>query len=150
MSAPEPSGSVAIPCPFAVEPFVPAVLFLSIAATTVADQAAGGGEPIKIGLQREAGHRVAMRHGVGIIKEFIEIGAPATSLRRRPAVRRLLTYLTKHPDIRYVIVPAPHRFARTAAHARLLRGHLQRLGVRILLEAPDPGHGADSLGEAWA
>ncbi|WP_084538009.1 recombinase family protein [Nocardia puris] len=128
--------------------FPPAVMFLSIAAISQADIAAGG-EPIRIGLQRQAGHRTALQHGIGVVKEFIEIGAPATALRRRPALRRLLAYLKNHPDIRYVIFPSVHRFARTTDHAELLRGHFSRLGVRIILATSPSGkrRAADLKGE---
>jgi DNA invertase Pin-like site-specific DNA recombinase len=115
--------------------FPPAVLFLSIAAASPADRLVGG-EPIMIQLQREAGQRMATKHGVGVVKEFVEIGAPAISLRRRPVLRRLLAYLKNHPDVRYVIFPGVHRIARSSAHAELLRNHFDRLQVRIILTIP--------------
>ncbi|MDO3645655.1 recombinase family protein [Nocardia mangyaensis] len=124
--------------------FPPAVLFLSIASTNQADLAAGG-EPIRIGVQRQVGHRTALQHGIGIVKEFIEIGAPATSLRRRPTLRRLIAYLKHHPDVRYVIFPGPQRFAKTRAHAELLRGHFQSLNVLVLLALPGSQHDRELL-----
>ncbi|MEV0707392.1 recombinase family protein [Nocardia aurea] len=111
--------------------FQVAVLFLSVADISEADRSAGG-EPIKIGLQRETAYRTAIRYGVGVVKEFVEIGAPATSLRRRPVLRRLLSYLKSHPDIRYVVFPGENRFARTVAHAELLRRHFCQLGVCVV------------------
>ncbi|MGW4366303.1 recombinase family protein [Nocardia takedensis] len=117
---------------FHLPTFPAAVLFLSIATTSDADRAAGG-EPIRIGVQRSTGHQEALNRGIGVVKEFVEIGTPATSLRRRPVLRRLLAYLQNHPDIHYVIFPAPHRFAHTDEHAYLLRNHFRRLDVRILI-----------------
>ncbi|MFE9789219.1 recombinase family protein [Nocardia salmonicida] len=118
--------------------FPPGVLFLSVAGFTAADNAAGGREPIKIGLQREAGYHTALQRGIGIVKEFVEIGASATSLRNRPALRRLLAYLKSHPEISHVIFPGPHRFARTREHAALLNQHFTRLNVLILIAGHDP------------
>ncbi|MBF6276405.1 MULTISPECIES: recombinase family protein [Nocardia] len=119
--------------------FTPAVMFLSVAAVSEADRAAGG-EPIRIQLQREAGFRTAAKHQLGIVKEFVEIGAPATSLRRRPVLRRLLAHLEQHPDIRYAIFPSARRFALNSAHAQLLTEHFRRLDVRVLLPNQDSQH----------
>lgn len=113
------------------ECFQVAVLFLSVAGMSEADRSLGG-EPIKIGVQRVNAYRLAVRYGVGVVKEFVEIGSPATSLRRRPVLRRLLAYLKNHPDINYVVFPGEHRFARTTEHAELLRRHFCRLGVRVI------------------
>ncbi|MFB8276922.1 recombinase family protein [Nocardia colli] len=116
--------------------FTAAVLFLSTAARP--DYSAPDSEPIRIGVQREAGHRLATTHGLGIVKEFVEIGAPATSLRRRPVLRRVLAYLEQHPDIRVAIFPAPHRFSRDSAAVQHLRERFQRLGVQTLADTPRP------------
>ncbi|MBF6446626.1 recombinase family protein [Nocardia elegans] len=129
--------------------FMPAVLFLSVAAVSEADKAAGG-EPIRIQLQREAGFRTAAEHQLGIVKEFVEIGTPATSLRRRPVLRRLLAHLKQHPDIRCVIFPSARRFARTSAHAQLLAEHFRRLDVRVLLPNQDSQHPIALLAETLA
>lgn len=115
--------------------FQVAALFLSASGMSEADRSAGGGEPIRIGIQRDAAYRVAIRHQIGVVKEFVEVGAPATSLRRRPALRRLLDYLKNHPDIRYVIFSGENRFAHTDSHARLLHGHFKRLNVRVVIIA---------------
>ncbi|MGV9834253.1 recombinase family protein [Nocardia niigatensis] len=111
--------------------FTPAVLFLSIAARSEADLAAGG-EPIGIQLQRESGLRTADHHQLGIVKEFVEIGAAATSLRRRPVMRRMLRYLIAHPEVTIAIVPAPHRFSRSAGDAEHLHTQLGQLGVDVI------------------
>ncbi|WP_280483575.1 recombinase family protein [Nocardia farcinica] len=124
--------------------FPPGVLFLSVTGFTAADSAAGGREPIKIGLQRDAGYRTALQRGIGIVKEFVEIGASANSLRTRPALRRLLAYLGAHPEISHVIFPGPHRFARTRQHAALLNQHFTRLNVLILIAGPDPHLGVSA------
>ncbi|WP_425303470.1 recombinase family protein [Nocardia wallacei] len=112
--------------------FTPAALFLSTAARSRADIAIGG-EPIAIQVQREAGLRIASQHNLGIVKEFVEIGAPATSLRRRPTLRRMLAYLERHPDVRSAIFPGPHRFSRNVTTAEQLRNRFQQLGVEVIL-----------------
>ncbi|WP_094024088.1 recombinase family protein [Nocardia cerradoensis] len=115
--------------------FMPAVMFLSVAAVSEADRAAGG-EPIRIQLQREAGFRTAAEHQLGIVKEFVEIGTSATSLRRRPVLRRLLAHLEQHPDIRCVIFPGPRSVARAGAHRDgAVHHHFKRLGVDVVLPA---------------
>lgn len=118
--------------------FPTAVLFLSIARLSAADRAAGGDEPIGIGVQREVGHRAALRRGLGIVKEFIEIGVPADSLRNRPVLRRLMAYLESHPDIRYIIYTGTYPpYTHIPPHAISLYHHFKRLGVSLLFSAPD-------------
>ncbi|WP_280448637.1 recombinase family protein [Nocardia brasiliensis] len=112
--------------------FTPAVLFLSIAASPVTALATGD-EPIKIQVQREAGFRLADQQQLGIIKEFVEIGAPATSLRRRPVLRNMLTYLQQHPEVRFAIFPGPHRFSREVGHSARLQKRFRQLRVGIML-----------------
>ncbi|WP_109528685.1 recombinase family protein [Nocardia aurea] len=116
--------------------FEPAVQFLSVAAPTAADRAAGGGEPIKISVQRESGRRGALQRGVGIVKEFTEIGAQK-SLRTRPVLRRLLAYLNSHPDIRYIIYTGTCHYARSSPLVEVLSRHFQRLGVGVLVSESD-------------
>lgn len=112
--------------------FTPAVLFLSMASRSDADQAAGG-EPIAIQLQREAGFRVAAEQQLGIIKEFVEIGAPATSLRRRPTLRRMIAYLEQHPEVCVAIFPGPHRFSRDVGASQRLQERFRQLGVEVTM-----------------
>lgn len=111
--------------------FTPAVLFLTTAHTghsnTVTDA-----EPMAIKRQRELGLLTASALGVGVVKEFIEIGAPATAIGKRPQLRKLLSYLRKHSDVRYAIFPHRARFARNHAHRSNLRDRLARLGVQIV------------------
>ncbi|WP_040694417.1 recombinase family protein [Nocardia vinacea] len=123
-----------------VAPFTPAVLFLSTA--TRPEGTAAGSEPIKILVQREAGHRLAHQHGLGIIKEFVEIGAPATSLRRRPSLRRMLAYLQQHPEVRFAIFPGPQRFSRQIGHSAHLHRRFSELAVGVMLSEHDQPDGA--------
>ncbi|WP_306359833.1 recombinase family protein [Nocardia sp. CC227C] len=116
--------------------FVPAVLFLSTAAGRQGVWQYG--EPIRIQVQRDAGHRLAVERGFGIVQEFVEIGVPAISLRRRPALRRLLAYLARHPNIRAVIFPGRHRFARDLAAAERLHNRFRRLNVALILASGEP------------
>ncbi|MBH0781879.1 recombinase family protein [Nocardia bovistercoris] len=110
--------------------FITAVLFLSMAHApnnTSEVQA----EPMAIKRQREYGLLTASALGVGIIKEFIEIGVPATALHYRPQLRKMLDYIRKHPDIRYAIFPRQERFARHPTHHVNLHEHFERLGVKV-------------------
>ncbi|UGT62880.1 hypothetical protein [Nocardia asteroides] len=129
--------------------FPTGVLFLSIETPSAADKAAGSEEPIAIGIQRDIGHRLAVDRGIGIVKEFVEVGIPAASLRRRPVLRRALAYLETHPGISYVVVPGPVPPISTRAHAELMVSHLKRLRLRVVLSdqtiatapelSPEPG-----------
>ncbi|MFI9636641.1 recombinase family protein [Nocardia sp. NPDC051929] len=114
----------------ALTDFTPAVLFLSTAAQ--AHGLLADGEPIRIQVQREAGHRLATENKLGIVKEFVEIGTGATSLRRRPALRRMLTYLQQHPEIRVAIFPDPHRFSRNYVASQSMHQRLRKLGVDVI------------------
>lgn len=124
--------------------FAPGVLFLSVAGYSAADTAAGGQEPIKLELQREAGYRTALERGIGIVKEFAEIGPSATALRNRPTMRQLFRYLREHPEISHVIFPGVYRFAGTREHATLLKQHFRNLKVRVLLVRSDRAAGSSS------
>ncbi|WP_280317089.1 recombinase family protein [Nocardia wallacei] len=118
------------------ELFTPAVLFLSVAARSQADQAAGG-EPISIQRQRNTGLRIADERQVGIVKEFVEVGTPAISLRQRPVLRRMLAYLERHPDVRIAIFPGLHRFSRNFASGQHLYNRLHQLGIDVILASGD-------------
>ncbi|APE33872.1 hypothetical protein BOX37_07690 [Nocardia mangyaensis] len=111
--------------------FTPAVLFLSVAnaSNVVTDDQ---GEPLAIKRQREYGLLTASALGVGVVKEFIEIGVPATALRYRPELRKMLGYLRIHPDVHYAIFPHQGRFAQHYAHRTSLRDRFGRLGVRVV------------------
>jgi DNA invertase Pin-like site-specific DNA recombinase len=111
--------------------FTPAVLFLTTAHTGQSDTTKDA-EPMVIKRQRELGLLTASALGVGIVKEFIEIGAPATAIGKRPQLRKLLSYLRKHSDVRYAIFPHRARFARNHTHRANLRDQLTQLGVRIV------------------
>jgi DNA invertase Pin-like site-specific DNA recombinase len=111
--------------------FVPAVLFISAAHIEQAGFASNP-EPVTIKRQRELGLLTASALGVGVIREFIEIGVPATALNKRPQLRKMLSYLHIHPEVRFAIFPHKGRFARNRAHWATLRDHFDRLGVRIV------------------
>ncbi|MGV9676423.1 recombinase family protein [Nocardia sp. NPDC003482] len=110
--------------------FPAAVLFLSIASAS--SPTSSSGEPLAIQAQREAGHHKASALGVGVVKEFIEIGAPATSLRQRPTLRAMLDYLTTHPEVRTALFPSPGRFARSLAHTQQLLDTFESLSVAVI------------------
>ncbi|MBF6185036.1 hypothetical protein IU482_07295 [Nocardia farcinica] len=116
--------------------FAPAVLFLSTDAGPETT-ATIGGEPIKIHVQREAGHRLAIQRGLGVVKEFVELGVATTSLRGRPVLRRMIAYLERHPDVRWAIVPGalPHDMAGIERIQR----QLERLKVATVVQ-PTTSH----------
>lgn len=111
--------------------FVPAVLFLSAAHVEHAGIASVP-EPVTIKRQRELGLLTASALGIGVIREFIEIGAPATALNKRPQLRKMLSYLHIHPEVRFAIFPHKGRFARNRTHWTTLRSHFEKLGVQVV------------------
>lgn len=111
--------------------FTPAVLFLSTASPAESDLPPGD-EPHAIQTQREAGHHKASALSVGIIKEFVELGTPATALKRRPRLREMFRYLRQHPEVRIVIFPKRERFARDFSHATNLRQRFEKLDVDVV------------------
>ncbi|MBF6258801.1 recombinase family protein [Nocardia farcinica] len=113
--------------------FAPAVLFLSTDAAPDTT-ATIGGEPIKIHVQREAGHRLAIQRGLGVVKEFVELRAATTSLRARPVLRRMLAYLERHPEVRWAIVPGglPHDMAGL----KRVQQQLERLKIAAVVQPP--------------
>lgn len=110
--------------------FTPAVLFLSM-ATTAGAELTSNGEPTRIQVQREAGHRKAIELGAGIVKEFVEIGS-GTNWTKRPVLKRMLRYLDEHPEAKYAIFPGPHRFSRNMGDSAILRQRFEELDVEVV------------------
>ncbi|WP_280442597.1 recombinase family protein [Nocardia brasiliensis] len=109
--------------------FAPAVLFLST-DTTPENTTTIGGEPIRIQVQREAAHRLAIQHELGVVKEFVELRSNTTSLRNRPVLRRMLAYLERHPEVRWAVVPGA--LPRDVAGIERVQQRLHRLKIGVV------------------
>jgi len=114
-----------------------AIAFLSMASTSSADIGTGF-EPQPIRWQREAAYAKAEELNMNLVGEFVEIGAPATSLAKRPALQQMLAFLAEHPDVESVIFPSMGRFARSQSHGLTLRDDFRQLGVAVIFSYGTP------------
>jgi site-specific DNA recombinase len=100
-----------------------------------------------IATQREAAHRKAAELGYEVVREFVEPGASAKTVEKRPVFQHMLAYLQQHPEIDYVIVYARSRAFRNYIDAAITKRTLDRLEVKLLSVREDFGEGifADAM-----
>ncbi len=100
-----------------------------------------------IATQRIANQAKADEMGAVIQKEFIEPGASAQSIDKRPVFKRALAYLASHPEVDYVIIYMRSRAFRNLADAVMTKRRLEAEGVRLISAKEDFGEGimADAM-----
>lgn len=94
-----------------------------------------------IATQRESTTRKAVSLGSPVVKEFIEPGVSASTIKNRPAFNEMLAYLRDHPTVKYVIVYARSRAFRNQADAVTTKILLDKLGIKIISAREDFGEG---------
>ncbi len=94
-----------------------------------------------IATQRELCDQKAQSMGVLVAEEFVEPGASAQTIEKRPVFQQMLRYLTDHREVGYVIVYARSRAFRNFVDAAITKRHLDKLGVRLLSAREDFGEG---------
>ena len=100
-----------------------------------------------IATQRIANNAKASAIGAVIQKEFVEPGASAQTIDKRPVFRRLLAYLAEHPEIDCVIIYMRSRAFRNLGDAVLTKRQLEKMGVKLVSAKEDFGEGimADAM-----
>ncbi|GAB3622779.1 hypothetical protein GCM10027418_08610 [Mariniluteicoccus endophyticus] len=100
-----------------------------------------------IATQREANNAKAARLGVAIQKEFVEPGASAQTIEKRPVFKRLLAYLAEHPEVDYVLIYLRSRAFRNLGDAVITKRKLEAMGVKLVSAKEDFGDGimADAM-----
>jgi len=98
-----------------------------------------------IATQRETTTDKAHSMSADVIREFVEPGASATTIDKRPVFKELLQYLIAHPSIDYVIVYMRSRAFRNHFDAAIVGRQLEQLGVRLLSVKEDFGEGPHAV-----
>ncbi|MBF6299045.1 recombinase family protein [Nocardia amamiensis] len=110
-----------------------AVLFLSIASSN------GAADGLHmIATQRERGTRKAADLNARVVHEFVEIGVSAADYHNRPAIAKLLAYLDRQPDVRYVIFPKIGRVSRVLEDFHELMSQFDNRGVIVMFPYGNP------------
>ncbi len=100
---------------------------------------------LSIFTQRELGNAKADSLKAEVIKEFVEPGYSAKTIDKRPVIRELLEYLTKHPEVGYVIVYMRSRAFRNRFDAAIIETQLNKMGVRLISAKEDFGEGPHAV-----
>lgn len=104
-----------------------AVSYLRVSTTRQMDTGADvDAEGNSIATQREANNAKAARMGAIIEKEFVEPGASAQTIDKRPVFKQLLAYLGEHPDVSLVIIYMRSRAFRNLGDAVITNLALSR------------------------
>ncbi len=125
-----------------------AVSYLRVSTTrqmnTGADVDAEGNS---IATQREANNAKAARLGALIEKEFVEPGASAQTIDKRPVFKQLLAYLGEHPEVSLVIIYMRSRAFRNLGDAVITKRRLEAMDVKLVSAKEDFGEGimADAM-----
>lgn len=101
-----------------------AVAYLRIASRQPDDAAA-------IMHQREGCQRIATRHGLTIVREYLDVGRPAR-LDQQIELLRLLDDLHHLRDVAFVIVWDYARLARSMEQLNLVNHHIHACGAGVL------------------
>lgn len=129
-----------------LESFKKAVLYLRVSSKkqmyTAIDIDADGNS---IATQRETTIEKAREKNATIVREFIEPGASAKTIEKRPVFKELLQYLVENKDIDYVIVYMRSRAFRNHFDAAIVGRQLEALGVRLLSVKEDFGEGPHAV-----
>jgi DNA invertase Pin-like site-specific DNA recombinase len=107
-------------------------LAVSYLRVSTKEQAQRGGrdEGFSLPAQREANQRKAESLNAVIVEEFIEPGESGTTTDR-PALQRLLAYVTTHP-VAYCIVHKIDRLARNRLDDAMIHYELRQAGVMLV------------------
>lgn len=125
-----------------------AVSYLRVSTTrqmeTGADVDAEGNS---IATQRAANNAKAAALGATVQAEFVEPGASAQSIEKRPIFKTMLAYLHDHPEVDVVIIYVRSRAFRNLGDAVLTKRKLDSLGVKLVSAKEDFGEGimADAM-----
>jgi DNA invertase Pin-like site-specific DNA recombinase len=103
-----------------------AVIYLRVASSRTPSE---GDEAISH--QREACQRIAAKHGLTIVREYVDIGRPAR-LEQQVELRRLLNDLAEKHDTEYVVVWDYARLARDMTQLDEVISQLRARGAEVV------------------
>ncbi|TWE12566.1 recombinase family protein [Rudaeicoccus suwonensis] len=125
-----------------------AVTYLRVSTTRQMSAGADvDAEGNSIATQREWSAKKAVALGASLQQEFVEPGASAQTIEKRPVFKQMLAYLGEHPEVDYVIIYMRSRAFRNLGDAVMTKRTLERLGVKLVSAKEDFGDGimADAM-----
>jgi site-specific DNA recombinase len=125
-----------------------AVLYLRVSTERQLHTAADiDGDGNSIATQRQAALVKASVLKAAVAKEFVEPGASAQTIAKRPVFREMLSYIDEHPEVGYVIIYMRSRVFRNFTDAAITKRALLEKGVRLISTKEEFGDGymADAM-----
>lgn len=125
-----------------------AVTYLRVSTTRQMDTGSDvDAEGNSIATQREACNARAAKLGAVVQQEFVEPGASAQTISKRPVFKQLLSYLDEHPEVGLVIIYVRSRAFRNLGDAVITKRRLEEMGVKLVSAKEDFGEGimADAM-----
>ncbi|HEX4402834.1 MAG TPA: recombinase family protein [Galbitalea sp.] len=98
-----------------------------------------------IATQREHTLKKAKQLRASIAREFVEPGASARSIDKRPVFKEMLRFIDDHPEVTHVIAYQRSRMFRSVADSAIVESALAEKGIEIVSAKEDYGKGPDGL-----
>ena len=100
-----------------------------------------------IGTQRQATLAKVRALKSAVAEEFVEAGASAQTIAKRPVFQQMLRYIDEHPEVGYVVIYMRSRVFRNFTDAAVTKRALLEKGVRLISAKEEFGEGymADAM-----
>ena len=98
-----------------------------------------------IATQREHTMKKGQQLQATILREFVEPGASARSIAKRPIFKEMLRFIDEHPEVTHVIAYQRSRMFRSVADSAIVESALAEQGIEIVSAKEDYGNGADGM-----
>lgn len=82
-----------------------------------------------IATQREWSMKKAKELGSPILQEFVDPGHSAQTIDKRPEFKKMLQFIDRNPDVKYVVIYMRSRVFRNHLDAAIVKRHLRAKGV---------------------
>src|SRR6185312_5450907 len=98
-----------------------------------------------IATQREHTIKKARQLEATVLREFVEPGASARSIDKRPIFKEMLRFIDEHPEVTHIIAYQRSRMFRSVADSAIVETALAEKGIEIISAKEDYGKGADGM-----
>ena len=119
-----------------------AVLYLRVSTTRQMNTAADLDEDgNSIATQREWALKKAKELRAPVLREFVEPGQSAQTIEKRPEFKKLLRFIDRTPDVKYVVIYMRSRVFRNHLDAAIIKRSLRDKGVELISAKENFGDG---------
>ena len=98
-----------------------------------------------IATQREHTIKKARQMQATILREFVEPGASARSIDKRPVFKEMLRFIDEHPEVTHIVAYQRSRMFRSVADSAIVESALAEKGIEMVSAKEDYGKGADGM-----